>query len=55
MMPVYKGVPVSEQSAELQSTEAYKGCQGAASGADNVIMQIININNCLGDACESGK
>ena len=47
LMPVYEGVPLSEQSVELQSTEAYKGCLGAVSGEDDNFSQIIKMNNCL--------
>ena len=54
-MPVYQGVPLSEQSVELQSTKTFKDCEAAASGEDNILQQMMNISKCLSNACKSSK
>ena len=51
-MPVYKG---SEPSVELQSTEAFKGCEGAAAGEEELVKQIVNIGQCMSNACKGSK
>ena len=54
-MPVYQG---SEQSVELQSTAAFKDCEGAAAGEEGeykVLHQVIKVGQCISDACTSSK